>query len=154
VASLKPDLVLIAFGQNDFWDVSADAFADNIADIIRTVRHENPDTEFLLVSTMRFDPSYSTNSHYWNVVGQYDARLKAMTGPGVQLVDMTGISEAVYAAKKPRDCLNDPLHPNDDLARWYAQSVVAALDEVSAHQPVPITSLSSRQEVRPGGDNN
>jgi hypothetical protein len=24
--------------------------------------------------------------------------------------------------------LNDPLHPNDFLARWYAQSLVAALD--------------------------
>ena len=51
-----------------------------------------------------------------------------MSGPGVQFVDMTAISEAVYAAKKPKDCLNDPLHPNDFLARWYAQSLVAALD--------------------------
>jgi hypothetical protein len=43
-------------------------------------------------------------------------------------VDMTAISEAIYASKKPKDCLNDPLHPNDFLARWYAQSLVAALD--------------------------
>ncbi len=80
---------------------------------------------------MRFDPAYTANAEYWKLVGEYAAKLKAMAGPGVQFVDMTAISEAVYAAKKPKDCLNDPLHPNDFLARWYAQSLVAALDPVS-----------------------
>jgi len=42
-------------------------------------------------------------------------------------VDITAISGAVFAAKAPRDCINDPLHPNDYLSRWYAQSMVAAL---------------------------
>ena len=131
VASLSPDLVLIAFGQNDFWGVSADAFANNIAGIISTVRRTNPAAEFLLVSTLRFDPAYSSEARYWNLVGEYAAKLKAMTRPGVQFVDITAISEAVYAAKKPRDCLNDPLHPNDYFARWYAQCLVAALDPAS-----------------------
>ncbi|HTQ97542.1 MAG TPA: SGNH/GDSL hydrolase family protein, partial [Candidatus Acidoferrum sp.] len=128
VASLNPDLVIVAFGQNDFWSIPADTFSNNIASVIKTVRRQNPSAEFLLVSTMRFDPAYTTNAQYWNVVGDYAARLKALTGPGVQFVDMTAISEWVYAAKKPKDCVNDPLHPNDYLARWYAQSLVAALD--------------------------
>jgi lysophospholipase L1-like esterase len=131
VASLNPDLVIIAFGQNDFWSVSANSFANNIAGIIKTVRNQSPGTEFLLVSTIRFDPSYTANAQYWNVVGEYAANLKAMSGPGVQFVDMTAISESVYAAKKPKDCLNDPLHPNDYLARWYAQSLAASLDPAS-----------------------
>jgi Glycosyl hydrolase catalytic core len=87
----------------------------------------NPQAEFLLISTLRFDPAYTTNAAYWKAVGEYAKKLKSLTGPGVQLVDMTAISEAIYAAKKPKDCLNDPLHPNDFLARWYAQSLVAAL---------------------------
>lgn len=128
VASLNPDLVTIAFGQNDFWGTSADTFANNISNIIKTVRVKNPRVEFLLVSTLRFDPAYTARADYWKSVGEYAAKLKAMAGPGVQFVDMTAISEAVYAAKKPKDCLNDPLHPNDFLARWYAQSLVAALD--------------------------
>ena len=132
VASLNPDLVIIAFGQNDFWRVSADSFADSVTDIMKTVRNKNPNAEFLLVSTLRFDPAYTTNATYWNLVGEYAARLRAMTGPGVQLADMTAVSEWVYAAKKPKDCLNDPLHPNDYLARWYAQISVAALDCPSA----------------------
>jgi lysophospholipase L1-like esterase len=131
VASLNPDLVLVAFGQNDFWSVSADTFADNITNIIQTVRKANPNAEFLLISTLRYDAAYTTNSQYWSVVGEYAKKLKAMTGPGVQMVDMTAISESVYAAKKPKDCMNDPLHPNDYFARWYAQSVVAALDDES-----------------------
>jgi lysophospholipase L1-like esterase len=133
VVSLNPDLVIVAFGQNDFWGASANAFADNITNIIRTVRSKNPDVEFLLVSTMRFDPTYTTNAQYWKVVGEYAARLKAMTGPGVAFVDLTAISEQVYAAKKPKDCVNDPLHPNDYLARWYAQSAAAVLEAASGN---------------------
>jgi lysophospholipase L1-like esterase len=131
VASLNPDLVTIAFGQNDFWGIPADAFSNNISNVIQSVRVKNPRAEFLLVSTLRFDPAYTTNAGYWKLVGEYAAKLKAMAGPGVQFVDMTAISEAIYAAKKPKDCLNDPLHPNDFLARWYAQSLVAALDPIS-----------------------
>jgi hypothetical protein len=127
VANLHPDLAIVAFGQNDFWRISAPDFAANIASVLRTVRAANPQAEFLLVSTMRFDPDYSGKPDYWNLVTQYDARLRGMTGPGVQLVDMTAISAAVYAAKAPKDCLNDPLHPNDYLSRWYAQSLMAAL---------------------------
>lgn len=128
VASLNPDLVTIAFGQNDFWGTSADTFAGNVSNIIRTVRVKNPAAEFLLISPLRFDPAYTAKAEYGKAVSDYAARLAAMTGPGVQFVNMTAISEAVYAAKKPKDCLNDPLHPNDFLARWYAQSLAAALD--------------------------
>lgn len=127
VATLHPDLVIVAFGQNDFWRFSADDFAGNIAAVIRTVRQTNPQAEFLLVATLRFDPAYSSNPMYWDRVTQYEARLRAMVAKGVQFVDMTAISGAVYAAKAPRDCLNDPLHPNDYLSRWYAQSLIAAL---------------------------
>jgi lysophospholipase L1-like esterase len=127
VATLHPDLVIVAFGQNDFWRITPAGFAANIAAVLRTVRAASPQAEFLLVSTTRFDPAYTSAPLYWDRVTQYDARLRAMTEPGVQLVDMTAISGAVFAAKAPRDCLNDPLHPNDYLSRWYAQSMVAAL---------------------------
>lgn len=146
VNSLNPDLVLVAFGQNDFWSISPDAFEANIADIIHTVRAQNPKAEFLLISPLRFDPEYTTNSAYWNSVGDYAKRMKAMTGPGVQYVDMTTVSEWVYAAKKPKDCMNDPLHPNDYFARWYAQCIVAALDTKSGVKV--LTRLRSEAPAR------
>jgi lysophospholipase L1-like esterase len=147
VASLNPDLVLIAFGQNDFWKVSASSFANNIADIMKTVRDKNPGTEFLLISTARFDPAYTSKAQYWNVVGEYAAKLKAMAGPGVHFVDMTAISESVYAAKKPKDCLNDPLHPNDYFARWYAQSLAAALDPASGGTSASMTNGNGKKSA-------
>jgi lysophospholipase L1-like esterase len=137
VASLHPDLVIVAFGQNDFWRITPAAFAANVSAVLRTVRATNPHAEFLLLSTTRFDPAYTSVALYWNRVTEYDARLRAMTGPGVQLVDMTAISGAIFAAKEPRDCLNDPLHPNDYLSRWYAQSLAAALTPEPASAPAP-----------------
>jgi lysophospholipase L1-like esterase len=148
VASLNPDLVLIAFGQNDFWSIPPNAFATNIADIIQTVRRMNPKAEFLLISTLRYDPAYTTNALYWKRVGEYARKLKAMAGPGVQFADLTAISEWVYAAKKPGDCLNDPLHPNDYFARWYAQSLVAALDPASGRVPGSAGTVRQRPRFR------
>ena len=149
VASLHPDLVLIAFGQNDFWRIPPAAFAVNISAVMGVVRQTSPQAEFLLVSTMRFDPAYSRDPTYWKRVTEYEARLSAMTAPGVQLVDITAISGAVFAAKAPRDCLNDPLHPNDYLSRWYAQSLLAALspDTAEPEQKLPETHSSNKKGV-------
>jgi lysophospholipase L1-like esterase len=144
VASLSPDLVIVAFGQNDFWRNSAKTYATNITEVMRTVRDRNPKAEFVLVSTLRFDPAYTTNAGYWTRVGQYNGELKAMAGPGVQWVDMTTISEWIYAAKKPKDCLNDPLHPNDYLARWYAQSLAAAFAPSAPRAPKAGSRLTSK----------
>jgi lysophospholipase L1-like esterase len=152
VASLHPDLVVIAFGQNDFWSISADIFADSISAVIHTVKASNPEAEFVLLSTMRFDPAYTSDRVYWNRVTQYEQRLRAMTTQGVQLVDMTAISGAVFAAKAPRDCLNDPLHPNDYLSRWYAQSLIAALAPDQDEQAVALSDHPFREKKGVGDD--
>jgi lysophospholipase L1-like esterase len=154
VATLNPDLVIIAFGQNDFWRISANSFASNIEDILTTLRKNKSDIEFVLVSTLRFDPAYTSKTEYWNLVGEYAAKLKAMTGPGVEFVDMTAISELVYAAKKPKDCLNDPLHPNDYFARWYAQSLAAAFDPAPGWSNGSAASMSSKQKTVDARRNN
>lgn len=51
--------------------------------------------------------------------------LVSMEGPGVAVMDMTTLSGAIYARKRARDCIVNPLHPNDFLARWYAQGMLA-----------------------------
>ena len=144
VATLSPDLVLIAFGQNNFWRISAVDFAANIASVMSTVRAKNPRAEFLLVSTMRFDPAYTAKQSYWDLVSQYVEKLRALTGEGVQLVDFTNISGAVFAAKAPKDCLNDPLHPDDYLSRWYAQSAVAAFVPPGSQDPWAVSGNRDR----------
>ncbi len=131
VASLKPDLVIIAFGMSDFWSISRSEFKANVHSMIQQVRAQNPNAEFLLVSPMQFDPAYTSDPAYAQRLASYAGALQALTGEGIRLVDMTGLSQALYAAKKPKDFLTDPLHPNDFLARCYAQALVALVEKDS-----------------------
>ncbi len=127
VATLQPDLVILAFGMNDFWSLSGDEFRTNIQGIIAKVRARQPNAEFILITSMKFDPAYTADPMYTGHMASYVTALKSLTGPGVCLLDMNAISGALFAAKKPTDLIANPLHPNDFLARWYAQSLVAML---------------------------
>jgi lysophospholipase L1-like esterase len=132
VTPLHPDLAVIDFGMNDFWRMPPAAFRDSIQTIIRKVRNTHPNTEFLLLANMPFDPGYVVDSDknkafYTGNLAGYRKVLQEMEGPGVACVDMYSIGEAVYRRKKAKDCIVNPLHPNDYLARWYAQALANAL---------------------------
>lgn len=132
VNPLQPDLVLLDFGMNDFWRTSPADFGHYIDTIIAKVRRTNPSVEFILIANMRFDPAYLTNSdghagwYKSNLLG-YATELRAREAPGVAVFDMTTLSGYIYDRKKPKDCVSNPLHPNDYLARWYAQGLAALL---------------------------
>jgi lysophospholipase L1-like esterase len=132
VNPLKPDLVIIDFGMNDFWRMPPAEFGDSVKSIIRQVRAVQPDAEFLLLANMKFDPDYVLDSdknksfYVGNLAGYRDV-LALMEGPGVVFTDMTTLSGVIYGRKKAKDCIVNPLHPNDYLARWYAQSMLATL---------------------------
>ena len=130
VCPLQPDLVVLDFGMNDFWRMPPPEFGDSVRSILRSVRGGTPGVEFILVSSMKFDPDYVADSDgnktfYTGNLAGYHQELRKLEGQGVVGLDMTGISEVVYGLKKPKDCIVNPLHPNDYLARWYAQGLVA-----------------------------
>jgi lysophospholipase L1-like esterase len=127
VASLRPDLVIIAFGMNDFWSVSPEEFRENIRATMTTIRHRCPQVEFLLVASMKFDPDYTHEAVYVDHLAAYAQELRSLVGRGVRLFDMTTLSQALYTAKSQKDLATDPMHPDDFLARWYAQGLVAML---------------------------
>jgi lysophospholipase L1-like esterase len=127
VAALKPDLVLIAFGMNDFWWMPSDRFQSNVKAIMASVLARNPKTEFILIAPMRFNPLYTTDPQYVDRLASYSPALKALQREGVEVLDMTAVTRSLFAAKPANDCYADPLHPNDFLARWYAQGVVRCL---------------------------
>ena len=88
--------------------------------------------EFLLLANMKFDPEYildsdSNKAFYTGNLAGYRDMLHGMEGPGIVMLDMTTLSDAIYRRKKARDCIVNPLHPNDYLARWYAQGMLALL---------------------------
>lgn len=127
VASLDPDLVVIAFGMNDFWSISPTAFIQNIRDVMKTIRTRRPSCEFVLVSSMIFDPTYTDDMTYISNMKGYAELLAAEARIGVAFLDMDAMCRALYRVKRPKDLATDPMHPDDFLARWYAQSLVATV---------------------------
>jgi lysophospholipase L1-like esterase len=132
VNPLHPDLVVLDFGMNDFWRMRPEEFGDSIRTIMRKVRAANPGVEFLLLSNMKFDPGYvldsdTTKGFYTGNLAGYHEQLRVLEGPGVVGLNMTGISEVLYQRKKAKDCIANPLHPNDYMARWYAQGMIALI---------------------------
>lgn len=126
VGSLQPDLALIAFGMNDFWSLPPERFLANIRAMIRGIRAARPTAEFILIASMRFDPEYAKAPEYRARMAGYASGLRGLVGAGVGLLDMDAICGALLTVKKSKDLISDPLHPNDFLARWYAQGLVAA----------------------------
>jgi lysophospholipase L1-like esterase len=129
VTSINPDLVIIAFGMNDFWSLTPEQFKENIEKMLTKLHASCPKAEAVLVASMPFDPIYTSEQTYCENLAGYPAVLKSLAGPGVGFVDMYSIGKALYDAKKPKDLIENPMHPNDFLARWYAQSLIAALTD-------------------------
>ncbi|MDR3714801.1 MAG: GDSL-type esterase/lipase family protein [Puia sp.] len=130
VNPLKPDLVVLDFGIHDCWKYPPDDFREFIGKIIRKIRDANPRVEFVLISDMLYDPGFARDDNDkkgWflsNARGYYKA-LQSLDTTGIISLDMTTLSDTIYQRKKPKDCLNNPLYPNDYLTRWYAQAMVA-----------------------------
>ena len=128
VNPLKPDLVILDFGMNDFWRLTPAQFKGYIETIIKKIKAGNPKVEFLLLSNMKFDPDYvlgsdKNKSFYQKNLEGYSHILAQMEADGIINLDMYAISDAVQHAKKAKDCLVNPLHPNDYMARWYAPGI-------------------------------
>ncbi|WP_295668586.1 SGNH/GDSL hydrolase family protein [uncultured Mucilaginibacter sp.] len=132
ISALKPDLVILDFGMNDFWRYKPDQFKGYIQTIMQKVKAKCPKVEFILLSNMKFDPDYvldSDKNKVWyltNMVG-YSHVLKQLETLGAVNLNMTEISDVIYHKKKAKDCIANPLHPNDYIARWYAQGLTALL---------------------------
>jgi len=132
---LKPDLVIIDFGMNDFWRFTPEQFKGYIETIIKKIREANPKVEFVLLSNMKFDPDYVLDSDKYKTFYQgnlegYSRVLAQMEGNGIINLNIYSISDAIHQRKKAKDCLVNPLHPNDYMARWYAQGLAQLLSKM------------------------
>jgi lysophospholipase L1-like esterase len=130
VNPLKPDLVILDMGMNDIWFNDSVVFKTNMQNTISKIKAKCPNAEFILLSNMLFDPGYtlSTLSNPDNMLKRmysYNRMNKSLEAAGIICVDMTTISHILYSKKKPKDCVSNALHPNDYLARWYAQALVS-----------------------------
>jgi len=128
VASIRPDLVLIALGMNDFWSISPDEFKANVQSVMTTIRAQNKKVEFVLVSSIPFDPDYSSDKYYLGNINGYPGVLKSLAGQGIAYVDMNAIGKYVSGIKGHKSLTGDPMHPYDYFARWYSSAVASLMD--------------------------
>jgi hypothetical protein len=130
---------------NDFWSYPAAKFKASILVAVAKIKAGCPDAEFMLLSNMLFDPEYLTDpatlKNYTDLMKAYNNALQSLETDGIINLDMTTMSDTIYQRKKPKDCLVNPLHPNDYMARWYAQGMVALLD--TSNQFIESTSKNA-----------
>ena len=144
----KVDLAVIAFGMNDGRMTSA-TFAQKIGELANKGREKIPEAEEMLVATML--PNPDARGFNLNQAKFYDAMVEMCEQEGVAVVNMTGVHESLLQRKNYADMTgNNVNHPNDYLARVYAQTLMATLQEEKQESdceiPADSTIGSSQQD--------
>jgi lysophospholipase L1-like esterase len=126
VVKENPDLVILGFGMNDGGTamVSKALFKRNMKIMIDAIKANNPNAEIILISTMVANPE--------SIVDQlqetYKPVLDAFAGEGIVVADITAMHKELLKTKKYQDMSGNNInHPNDYLARWYAQYISGML---------------------------
>lgn len=124
----RPDLCIIGFGMNDGTaKIPAADFKKNIQTIMEAVTKKNPDCEFVLISTSL--PNKEAYIFYGNQK-EYLPVLKSLEKTGTVVADMTTYHEDLLAKKRFCDMTGNNInHPNDFLARAYAQLMCRTMIE-------------------------
>ena len=124
VCKYKPDLVLIGFGMNDGW-LDVNEFKNRLLTMIDKVIKTNPNAEFILLSTTVPNPN---STWYKSGVYNFIDVMKEIDKPNVCLVDMTTTHLDLLKFKEFKDMTgNNVNHPNDYLARIYAQMILGTM---------------------------
>lgn len=127
VISENPDLVIIGFGMNDgTFEVPVEKYRQDITGIVNTVLSKKSEAEFIIVAPILANPLAIQSK----IQGLYKAELDKLSRPGVVIADLTGVMKELLKYKNYQDLTgNNVNHPNDYMARWYAQYISGFLIE-------------------------
>lgn len=123
VISHHPNLVFIGFGMND--DCDSKEYQEKILRIMRAVRTENADCEFVLIAPML--PNQEVKGFY-RFQDTYVSVLEKISkmDEKTAVADVTSIHKQLLKSKRYYDMTgNNVNHPNDFLGRIYAQVVIS-----------------------------
>jgi lysophospholipase L1-like esterase len=157
VSPLKPDLVILDMGMNDIWSCKSDyaSFGNYIQSAMKAIKNDNPDVEFILLGGMMIDKNYTINWDGVNIgtivpnLYGYQNQLKKMEALGIANLDMTTMSDSIYERKSQypnygaKSVTVNEMHPNDFLARCFAQGLVALLDSTSTPNAVNTPAVNN-----------
>ncbi len=132
VARFRPDLVILAFGMNDAGVFRPRTFEENMKTIIRKIRAESPETEFLFVSPLLPNPlvAFTAGSSIKRYHEEYPRALEKIekTVAGAACANVTALHRILLERKSMQDTLsNNVNHPNDFMHGIYAQVVLKTL---------------------------
>jgi lysophospholipase L1-like esterase len=133
----NPDLVVIDMGMNDIWGTAPASFKSSVQSCIQKIKSECPQAEFVLLANMLPDISgLGAPPNGATTMYSFRDKLKELETLGVVCLDITTASDTIYARKGAQHCTANALHPNDFLARWYAQGLFELIAE---GDPIPAT---------------
>lgn len=140
----KPDLVIIDMGMNDIWGLTTESsFRASVESTIAKIKAGCPNAEFLLVGNMLPDVAGAgapADGESW--MYRFLNVLKAQEKKGCAVFDMTTMSDKLFERKSPACFTSNSLHPNDYMARWYAQGMAQLIAPVT-------TSVGQHEQVNP-----
>jgi hypothetical protein len=112
-------------GQHDGLEkVTPPIYREQIKDIVDLVRSVNRKAEFILIAPMLANPA----SGFSGFQSLYKAELDKLAGKGIVVADLTGVHLELLKYKTYQDITGNNInHPNDYLARWYAQYMLGLL---------------------------
>jgi acyl-CoA thioesterase I len=126
VLSLKPDLVLVAFGMNDqnVGSVPLERFEANLGEIVDRIRRDTP-AEVILLSSCLPNPNWHYTSGRMPEYGRVTRKVAG--DKRCAFADVLSNWKAVVDRKKPEDLLaNNVNHPND-FGHWIYFQVLEKL---------------------------
>ena len=124
VNAFHPDLAIVGFGMND-GPLSKEEHIAQILEIVNKVKNKNPDCDIILISTTI--PNPESEQSKWNQSSFY-LEYEKLNLDHVAFVNMTKVHLDLLKRKKFRDMTGNNInHPNDFLARAYAQSVLKVM---------------------------
>lgn len=130
VLSHAPALVVLAFGMNDP-DLTVNEYKKSIAQMLDKIRAAYADCGIVLVSTTvpNVESDWFNGMQKKYVTGLKELESEKRYSSFVALADMTGMHmDLLRAGKRFRDMTgNNVNHPNDFLARCYAQVILTTL---------------------------
>lgn len=122
------DLAIFAFGMNDgSWKIPRGEYRRNMISMVELMREHSPDCDIALISTILANPLCTQDKALTRSYRLDDEEI-AQSYERIVEVDMTSVSEALYARKNGLDLLaNDINHPTDFFVRIYVMYLCETL---------------------------
>ena len=126
VNKYHPDLLVLAFGMNDGM-LSKEEHTLLIREIVSKVRLGNPECDIILVSTTIPNPE---SEWYCGEQQFYYQEYEKLSFDNLAIANMTLMHFYLLSRKAYKDMSGNNInHPNDFLARAYAQAILAVMGE-------------------------